>query len=183
MAAPKEQDNMDWRDRIESVPGVLDGKLVIKGTPIAVALVDQLLTRGYTAEAIVSNLLDITTEDVEACRQYGREQRERDRAEFVRNTPKRTPANVVHWQERIVCVPGVLSGKPVIKGTRLSVEFITDLLEGGYRTPEDVVQRYPQIRLADVEACLLYKATGAPLSKTTWADIDALMDGKRPPRL
>ena len=86
------------------------------------------------------------------------------------------------WLDRIECVPGVLSGKPVIKGTRLSVELITDLLEGGYRTPDDVVRRYPQITLDDVEACLLFKATGAPLSKITWADIDAFMDGTYRPR-
>ena len=88
-----------------------------------------------------------------------------------------------NWRDRIECVPGVLSGKPVIKGTRLSVEVITDLLVGGHRTADDVVKRYPQITLDDVDACVRYKATGAPLSKTTWADIDAFMDGayKRQP--
>ena len=35
------------------------------------------------------------------------------------------------WQERIVIDPGILVGKPVIKGTRLAVEFIIELLAQG----------------------------------------------------
>ena len=181
MTAPQEQDNMDWRDRIESLPGVLDGKPVIKGTPIAVALVDQLLTRGYTAEAIVSNLLDITAEDVEACRRYGEEQREREHAELVRKIPKRTPEKTANWEDRIVCDPAILVGKPTIKGTRISVELVTDRLAGGW-TVADVLDSYPHIRAEDVDACVKYKATGAKLSNVSWADIDAIMDGAYRPK-
>ncbi len=35
------------------------------------------------------------------------------------------------WQERIVLNPEILVGKPVVKGTRLAVEFIIDLLAQG----------------------------------------------------
>jgi uncharacterized protein (DUF433 family) len=38
----------------------------------------------------------------------------------------------VDWQERIVIDPEVLVGKPVIKGTRISVEFVIELLGGGW---------------------------------------------------
>jgi uncharacterized protein (DUF433 family) len=38
---------------------------------------------------------------------------------------------IVNWQERIVVDPKILVRKPVIKGTRLSVEFILDLLANG----------------------------------------------------
>jgi uncharacterized protein (DUF433 family) len=37
----------------------------------------------------------------------------------------------MEWQERIVTDPDVLVGKPVIKGTRLAVEFVIDLLAHG----------------------------------------------------
>ena len=176
MSAAQHDEGTDWQDRIVSDPEILSGKPTIKGTGISAALVDQLLRRGYTVEAIVGRYLHITEEDVEACQRYGQEQREREYAEFVRKTPKRTPEKVADWRDRIECVPGRLSGKPVIVNTRLSVEFITDLLKGGYRTPADVVRDYPQIREDDVDACIRYKATGAKLSNFTWADLNALMD-------
>lgn len=176
MTAPKQDPPANWQDRIVCDPEILGGKPTIKGTGISVALVNQLLWKGYTREAIVGNYLHITEEDVEACRRYGEEQREREYTEFVRKTPKRTPEEVADWRDRIECVPGRLGGKPVIVNTRLSVEFITDLLKGGYRTPADIVHRYPQIRVEDVDACVKYKATGAKLSNFTWADLNALMD-------
>jgi uncharacterized protein (DUF433 family) len=58
------------------------------------------------------------------------------------------------WQERIVVDPAILVGKPVIKGTRLAVEFIIDLMANGW-TEEEILNEY---RLAheDVLACLAY---------------------------
>ncbi|MFN9297092.1 MAG: DUF433 domain-containing protein, partial [Acidobacteriota bacterium] len=38
----------------------------------------------------------------------------------------------MNWQDRITVDPNVLVGKPVIKGTRLAVEFIVDLLAAGW---------------------------------------------------
>ena len=40
------------------------------------------------------------------------------------------------WQERIVIDPDILVGKPVVKGTRLAVEFIVDLLAQGWSEAE-----------------------------------------------
>ncbi len=85
------------------------------------------------------------------------------------------------WHDRIVKDPRILAGKPTLKGTRLSVELITDLLAGG-RTEVDVIYRYPYITAEDIEACRQYKATGAKLSNVTWAEIDAIMDGTYRPR-
>jgi uncharacterized protein (DUF433 family) len=42
----------------------------------------------------------------------------------------------MNWQERIVADPKVLAGKPVIKGTRLAVKFILDLLAKGWSEAE-----------------------------------------------
>ena len=175
MTAPKQDPPADWQERIVCDPEILGGKPTIRGTGIAVALVNQLLWRGYTLEAIIDNYLHVTEADVEACRRYGEEQREREYAEFVRKTPKRTPEEVADWRDRIECVPGRLGGKPVIVNTRISVELVTDLLRGG-RTAADIVRRYPHIRVEDVDACAKYKATGAKLSNFTWADLNALMD-------
>lgn len=59
------------------------------------------------------------------------------------------------WRERIVVDPRVLVGKPVIKGTRISVELVIDLLARGYR-PDQILEQYHHITLDDVLACLSY---------------------------
>nr|PZN84222.1 MAG: antitoxin [Pseudomonadota bacterium] len=57
--------------------------------------------------------------------------------------------------ERIVLDPAILSGKPVIRGTRLSVEFVIGLLADGW-SEEDIVRNYPGITHEDIRACLAY---------------------------
>ena len=59
------------------------------------------------------------------------------------------------WRTRIVVDPKVLVGKPIIKGTRISVELVIDLLARGY-TPEQVRQQYDHITVEDIQACLAY---------------------------
>jgi uncharacterized protein (DUF433 family) len=61
------------------------------------------------------------------------------------------------WKERIVADPKILVGKPVIKGTRISVEFILDLLANGW-TLEKVLDEYPQLTREDIMAALKYAA-------------------------
>jgi len=59
------------------------------------------------------------------------------------------------WKERIVVDEKVLAGKPIIKGTRISVEFVIDLLGRGW-TVEQVLGEYDHITKADIQACLAY---------------------------
>ena len=59
------------------------------------------------------------------------------------------------WKERIIVDPKILVGKPVIKGTRLAVEFIVDLLAQDWQESE-IVQNYPGITHDDITACLKY---------------------------
>lgn len=56
---------------------------------------------------------------------------------------------------RIVIDSGTLAGKPVIRGTRLSVEFILNLLGHG-ATVSGVLDEYPGLAGDDVQACLLF---------------------------
>lgn len=58
-------------------------------------------------------------------------------------------------QNRITFNPKILGGKPVIKGTRISVEFILELLASGM-TPQDIIQEYPQLKRGDVQAAIDY---------------------------
>ncbi len=68
--------------------------------------------------------------------------------------------NRLHADEKI------LGGKPVIKGTRLGVAFILDLLKQGW-SKEEVLENYPSLAREDIEACRAYqeKVTRAPVSR------------------
>ncbi len=61
----------------------------------------------------------------------------------------------MEWTDRIVVDPNVLVGKPVIKGTRISVELIIDLLARGY-SKEQILEQYDHITTEDIQACLAY---------------------------
>jgi uncharacterized protein (DUF433 family) len=56
---------------------------------------------------------------------------------------------------RIALDPAVLAGKPVIRGTRLSVEFVIGLLADGWAEP-DILENYPGLMHQDILACLAY---------------------------
>lgn len=57
---------------------------------------------------------------------------------------------------RIVSDPHVMAGKPVIRGTRITVDMILELLASGMK-PEDIAEDY-NISLDDIRAALLYAA-------------------------
>ena len=59
------------------------------------------------------------------------------------------------FSERITVDPEVLAGKPVIRGTRLAVEFILDLLAAG-QSENDLLENYPGLAREDLLACLSY---------------------------
>jgi uncharacterized protein (DUF433 family) len=61
------------------------------------------------------------------------------------------------WQERISVDPAILVGKPVIKGTRLAVEFLLDLMAEGW-SAEQILGNYPQLTADDLQAALHYAA-------------------------
>ncbi|WP_437733055.1 DUF433 domain-containing protein [Sorangium sp. So ce1335] len=60
-------------------------------------------------------------------------------------------------EDWIVARPGLLGGKPCIKGTRISVEFILELLASG-ATPEQILEAHPQITSEGLSAALRYAA-------------------------
>ena len=61
----------------------------------------------------------------------------------------------MNWQERIALDPKVLVGKPIIKGTRISVEFVIDLLARGW-TSAQILEEYDHLTPDDIQACLAY---------------------------
>ncbi len=56
---------------------------------------------------------------------------------------------------RITVDPKVMVGKPVIRGTRLTVEYILGLLAHG-ATVEEILQEYPGLSREDIQACILF---------------------------
>lgn len=61
------------------------------------------------------------------------------------------------WKAHIVTDPGVLGGKPVIRGTRLAVDFLLELLAEGW-SPDQLRQEYPQLSAASLQAVFAYAA-------------------------
>ena len=61
----------------------------------------------------------------------------------------------MRWQDRITLDPKVLAGKPVVKGTRLSVEFVVGLLAQDWKEA-DLIRNYPGLTRDDILACLAY---------------------------
>lgn len=59
--------------------------------------------------------------------------------------------------DRITTQPGVLGGKPIVKGTRVSVEFILELVASGGSVAE-IVRNYPFLTDEDVRQAVLFAA-------------------------
>ena len=59
------------------------------------------------------------------------------------------------WPDRIIVDPEILAGKPVIRGTRLAVEFILVLLAAG-QSESQILANYPGLTREDILACLSY---------------------------
>jgi len=59
--------------------------------------------------------------------------------------------------QRIVSDPSVLGGKPCIRGTRISIEFILELIASG-ATRDDIIRGWPNLTTEDVEEAVLYAA-------------------------
>jgi len=63
----------------------------------------------------------------------------------------------MRWQDRITVTPGVRSGKPCIKGTRITVYDILEYLAGGM-TEVQILADFPDLTAEDIRACLAFAA-------------------------
>ena len=64
---------------------------------------------------------------------------------------------IMDWKTYIHSDPKILLGKPVIKGTRLSVEFILGLFSEGW-TEQQVLENYPTLNTRSIQALLAFGA-------------------------
>ncbi len=63
----------------------------------------------------------------------------------------------MRWQEYIHSDPDILIGKPVVKGTRLSIDFILRLFGNGW-TMSQVLESYPQLTIDSLQAVFAFAA-------------------------
>jgi len=68
---------------------------------------------------------------------------------------RRSRRPVMTWQERVSINPEILVGKPVVKGTRIAVDFVIELLSQGW-SEEEILKNYPTLTHEDILACLGY---------------------------
>ena len=61
------------------------------------------------------------------------------------------------YRDRVIVEPEIMHGKPVIKGTRIPVYIILNLLAGGL-SEEEVLRENPDLTREDIHACLEYAA-------------------------
>ena len=81
----------------------------------------------------------------------------------------------MNWQEHIVRDPKVFSGKPTVKGTRVSVDLVISQLGWGMSEADIVEYHYPYLSNDDVVACRQYVKAGEPMGCITDPRIDALL--------
>ncbi len=64
---------------------------------------------------------------------------------------------LMNYRERIAIDPRVRSGKPCIRGTRITVSDVFDYLGGGM-TISEVLEDFPDLNVEDIQACFAYAA-------------------------
>ncbi len=74
------------------------------------------------------------------------------------------------WRELIVHDPNILGGKATIRGTRLAVDFLLDLLGGGW-TVAEILENYPGLTETELRACLSYAAEAVRAERVFSIDV------------
>ena len=72
--------------------------------------------------------------------------------------------------KRIACDPSVMVGKPTIRGTRLTIPFILNLLAHG-STTDEILEEYDNLVPEDIQACLLFASRS--MDSTTFMPLSA----------
>jgi uncharacterized protein (DUF433 family) len=68
-------------------------------------------------------------------------------------------------QPQVISNPSIMMGKPVIAGTRITVEHVLEQLAGG-RTIEQILDAHPHITYEDVQTAILYAAESVRIDHT-----------------
>lgn len=63
----------------------------------------------------------------------------------------------MNWQERIVMDPEIRGGKPIVRGTRITVYDVLEYLAGGM-SEDQILSDFPDLSREDIRACLAFAA-------------------------
>ena len=72
--------------------------------------------------------------------------------------------------DRIVSNPAILGGKPIVRGTRISVELILEWVASG-ATRDDILRKHPHLSAADVQQSLAYAASAVRNEVLAFAEV------------
>lgn len=75
-------------------------------------------------------------------------------------------------ETRITCDPKIFGGKPIIRGLRISVEMMLDLMSQGMAT-QQILAEYPLLEEADIAACLRYAKNLVACEETEIAIVES----------
>ena len=78
------------------------------------------------------------------------------------------------WKDRIIVDPELLGGRPAVRGTRLAVSLILELMAAG-SSEQSILAGYPRLCQEDVRACLRYAAES--LEPQPVSEIDRWIQG------
>ena len=71
------------------------------------------------------------------------------------------------WQDRIAKDPKIMSGRPVIKGTRITVERLLELKHNGW-TETEILESYPHLTSEEIQAGLNYADAHGMVAFADW---------------
>mgnify|MGYP006388946997 CR=1 FL=1 len=94
------------------------------------------------------------------------------RSRFALNRARRYPASMTTTADWIVSDPDALGGKPCVKGTRLSVEFLLELAASG-ATQVEILAAHPQLTGEGLAAAFLYAAHALKHEQTIDVELPA----------
>ena len=146
--------------RISIDPNICAGKPCIRGHRIGIEIVLGYLAGGSSIEEVLIAYPSIDRDDVLACIAYGAEMARDCWAkipiiDLVLPLTNRSLENEQDLPTRINFNPQIFGGKPIIRGRRLAVEQILEMLAAG-DTDKTLLAAYPWLELADIQACLIY---------------------------
>lgn len=128
-------------DRIEMNPEIMGGKPVIRGTRVPVETILRKLGAGLAPVDILADHPRLTDDDIHAAQAFAANSR----------------GNMTSHLDRITSDSAVLGGRPCIRGMRVRVKDILDLLASGASRAE-ILRDYPYLEGDDIAAALEYAA-------------------------
>jgi len=141
---------------IVSDPRIMVGKPIIKGTRITVEHIVRELGGGRTIEELLAAHPHITREQIIAALEFAIEAVRFDRAHLTE----------LSRDMLITSNPQVMVGKPVIRGTRITVELIMRKIAAG-RTREQILEDYPHITREGIRAAVEFAAESVRFEHVT----------------